>query len=79
MTQRRAGMKKVRIGQRWKLDRNAAIGYQLSPAHEAIAQLAYYLGARAALQYLAHGDRDKGMLALKKEVRAFLLAAGLHE
>jgi hypothetical protein len=72
-------MKKIRIGQRWKLDRNLNIGYQLSPAHEAITQLAYYLGARAALQYLAHGDRDKGIAALKKEVNAFLLASGLRE
>jgi hypothetical protein len=71
--------KKLKLGARWQADRLEHVGYPASPATEAIMQLCYYLGARAALACLAHGDRDKDRAALKREVMQFLLAAGLHE
>jgi hypothetical protein len=71
--------KKLKLGDRWRHDRMKHVGYPAAPALEAIMQLSYYLGARAALASLAHGDRDKGVAALRKEITQFLLAAGLHE
>jgi hypothetical protein len=71
--------KRFKLGDRWRADRMEYVGYEVSAATEAIMQLSYYLGARAALDCLAQSDRDKGVAGLRKEVMQFLLAAGLHE
>jgi hypothetical protein len=71
--------KKLKLETSWRRDRLEHVGYPASPAVEAIMQLSYYLGARAALTSLAPGHRDKSVAALQKEIRQFLLAAGLHE
>jgi hypothetical protein len=77
--------KRLKLAERWKADRLEYVGYPMTAANEAIMQLTYYLGARAALDCLAPGslrtiaDRDKSRAALQKEVMQFLLAAGLHD